>query len=202
MTNNQDRQQWAEDLVRRVGLAMKKARGNKSAKWLSDETAALGYRVSPTVIAKLDSGHRGSVLGVAELLVLAAALDIPPGLLLFPGYPSGEVEFLPGRTEISESALEWFSGEKRMPAEPGGDGQAGIRPPNTGTELVQAVREHAELGKALLADLRLKDALKDAADIDRLLIEGSIRDAQERLADLEARINELRRTFEITEKPR
>ena len=88
VANNQDGQQWAESLVRRVGLAVKKARGNKSAKWLSDETAKLGHRVSPTVIAKLDSGHRGSVLSVAELLVLAAALNIPPGLLLIPGYPN------------------------------------------------------------------------------------------------------------------
>ena len=78
MAKNKDGQQWAETLVRRVGLAMKKARGNKSAKWLSDETAALGYRVSPTVIAKLDSGHRGSVLSVAELLILGAALELPP----------------------------------------------------------------------------------------------------------------------------
>jgi len=187
-----DNDKWATDLVRRVGRAIKAARGGKSASWLSDQTAELGYRVSPTVIAKLDSGHRGSVLSVAELLVLAAALDIPPGMLLFPGYPRGKVDFLPGRTEASQLALEWFSGQRRMPA----------GPPNTGTELVQAVREHAELRKALLADLHLKEALKDASDMDRELLEGSIRDAQQRLADVEARIDEFSRAFEITEKPR
>ena len=89
---------------------MKKARGTKSAKWLSDQTAKLGYRVSPTVIAKLDSGHRGSVLSVAELLVLAAALDIPPGLLAFPRYPYDEVELLPGKTTTPNRRSEWFSG--------------------------------------------------------------------------------------------
>jgi hypothetical protein len=191
VAKNED-DKWATDLVRRVGRAIKAARGGKSAAWLSDRTAELGFRVSPTVIAKLDSGHRGSVLSVAELLVLAAALDIPPGMLLFPGYPSGKVDFLPGQTEASQLALEWFSGQRRMPA----------RPPNTGTELVQAVREHAELRKALLADLHLKEALKDASDMDRLLLERSIRDVQQRLADLEARIDEFSRAFEITEKAR
>jgi hypothetical protein len=190
VANNDD--EWATDLVRRVGRAIKAARGGKSAAWLSDQTAELGYRVSPTVIAKLDSGHRGGVLSVAELLVLAAALDIPPGMLLFPGYPSGKVDFLPGRTEASQLALEWFSGQGRMPA----------GPPNRGTELVQAVREHAELRKALLADLHLKEALKYASDMDRELTERSIRDTQQRLADLEARIDEFSRAFKITEKPR
>jgi hypothetical protein len=54
----------------------------------------------------------------------------------------------------------------------------------------------------LLADFHLKDALKNASDLDRELLDRSIGDAQERLADLEARINELRNVFEITEKPR
>ncbi len=196
MANNEDGQRWAEDLVRRIGLAIKKTRGAESARRLSDKTAKLGYRVSPTVIAKLDSGHRGSVLSVAELLVLAAALDIPPGLLLFPGYPSGEVEFLPGRTEVSQLALEWFSGERRIPAEPGEDGQPRVSPLNAGTELVRAVHEYAELGKALRAELRLKEV----GVVDRQLLDEAVRDLQERLADLESRINELRRMFEITEK--
>ena len=123
VTKNEAGERWAEGLVRRVGLAIKKARGNKSARWLSDETAALGYRVSPTVIAKLDSGHRGSVLSVAELLVLAAALDIPPGLLLFPGYPYDVVEYLPGRAADAHSALDWLSGYGVLPAEAGPGGE-------------------------------------------------------------------------------
>ena len=114
---------------------MKKARGNKSAKWLSDETAKLGYRVSPTVIAKLDSGHRGSVLSVAELMVLAAALDIPPGLLLFPGYPTGEVEFLPGRETYASAALDWFSGDGRYRCNVTQKGKQRTAPDNAGTEL-------------------------------------------------------------------
>lgn len=78
---------WSHELVRQIGAAMQKARGKRTAKWLSERTAELGYRVSPTVIAKLDSGHRGNVLSVAELLVIADALEVPPAALLFPAFP-------------------------------------------------------------------------------------------------------------------
>jgi hypothetical protein len=103
-------QQWSEGLVRRVGVAVKMARDGKSAKWLSDRTGELGYRVSPTVIAKLDSGHRGNVLSVPELLVLAAALDIAPIALLYPGPYKQETELLPGVSWTELEAAEWFSG--------------------------------------------------------------------------------------------
>lgn len=104
-------QRWSAELVRRIGAAMKTARGSRSAKWLSDRTAELGFRVSPTVIAKLDSGHRGNVLSVPELLVLAAALDIAPVALLYPG-PNYEraTELLPEVPCTELEAAEWFSG--------------------------------------------------------------------------------------------
>lgn len=105
---------------------MKSARGNRSAKWLSDRTAELGYRVSPTVIAKLDSGHRGEVLSVAELIILAAALDVPPLALLYPNLPDGEVERIPGDMQTAAGAAMWFTGEseddlRRLPDRLDGD---------------------------------------------------------------------------------
>ncbi len=136
MPKKQPDQPWEVQLVRDTGAAMRRARGTKSARELSDETAELGRRISPTVIAKLDSGHRGAVLNVTELLVLAAALDIPPILLLFDGYPNGEVEYLPGRVATSQAAVEWFSGEAAIP------GAEGL--PNTGVSLVAAVRQLRE----------------------------------------------------------
>ena len=102
---------WSHELVRQIGAAMQKARGKRTAKWLSERTAELGYRVSPTVIAKLDSGHRGNVLSVAELLVIADALEVPPAALLFPGLPDGEVEYLPGQFISSMDGLFRFTGE-------------------------------------------------------------------------------------------
>src|SRR5689334_3099933 len=98
---------WDEELVRRIGLEMRKARGSRSARWLSDRTAELGHRVSPSIIARLDSGRRANALSVPELLVLGAALDMPPALLMFPGYPDGIVEHLPGRDAWSKDAVDW-----------------------------------------------------------------------------------------------
>src|SRR4051794_39336218 len=107
--STEDGDQWAQDLVKRVGAAMKQARGDKSARWVSDRTAELGYRISPTVIAKLDSGHRGGVLSVAELLVLAAALSTAPLALLFPD-ALDDVTILPGKAVRGVDAVGWFTG--------------------------------------------------------------------------------------------
>lgn len=108
--DDDDGQRWAKELVERVGKAIKEARGGKSAAWLSDRTAELGYRISPTVIAKLDSGHRGSVLSVPELIVLAAALNTSPVVLVYPGPYQNRVEILPDRNAAELNAAEWFSG--------------------------------------------------------------------------------------------
>ncbi len=148
MTKKQEVIPWDIQLVRRIGAAMKRARGSRLARELSDDTAELGYRIAPTIIAKLDTGHRGAVLNVTELLVLAAALDIPPTLLLFgDGYPGGEVEYLPGRSTSNLQAAQWFSGEVPLPA--AGDDTASA--PNTGVELVTAVQQYA-LAARNLAD--------------------------------------------------
>lgn len=114
MTNGGDPGKvWARALVERVGKAVKEARKGRSAAWLSDRTAELGYRISPTVIAKLDSGHRGDVLSVPELIVLAAALDTAPVALLYPN-PGDElsnvVQVLPAVETTGFEAAQWFSG--------------------------------------------------------------------------------------------
>jgi hypothetical protein len=114
----------ARELVERVGRAIKDGRGGRSAAWLSNRTAELGYRVSPTVIAKLDSGHRGSVLSLAELIVLAAALDTSRVVLAYPG-PYGDelIETLPGVEASNYAAAEWFSANRwfGMAEKPGDD---------------------------------------------------------------------------------
>lgn len=199
---------------------MKKARGGKSARWLSDATAERGYRVSPTVIAKLDSGHRGSVLSVPELLVLCAALHIPPGLALFPGYPGGTVEFLPGRTAEAYEALNWFSGEGRLPFDGPMDAATDIATGNDGIEIVRAMRDFvdaAQMHMYLQTRLGLVGAMGPplgsgeddhlewdrSVEMERSLLESQIRQLNERLAELRGRIDKLQPTFEVEErKPR
>jgi hypothetical protein len=153
VAKKQSEKPWDVRLIEQAGKAMRRARRRKrkTANWLSDETARLGLRLSAQVIAKLDTGHRGGALSVSELLVLAAAIEVPPALLLFPGYPDGEVEFLPGRTVLSKEAVEWFSGEARLPASTSVDGVGReASPPNPGTELVKAVREYSDVSKDLV----------------------------------------------------
>ena len=60
------------------------------------------------MIADLENGRRKYVT-VAELIVLARALNTAPIALLYPD-PCAEVEMLPGYTSDGPSALQWFSG--------------------------------------------------------------------------------------------
>lgn len=176
---------WATDLVKRVGKAVKSARRGRSAVWLSERTAELGYKVSSTVIAKLDSGHRGSVLSVAELLILAAALDVPPILLLYPGLPDEAVEVIPGETVTSWDAHKWATGIAASLAR--------STSPSDGSQLVQAVRARAELKREIY--LRELDLLTYRGDDDRSrkmrgITEAFISEAGEEVARLDAVIRE------------
>lgn len=178
MTTDRDRT-WAGELVRRVGNAAKAARGGKSAAWLSDRTAELGYRISPTVIAKLDSGHRGEVLGVAELLILAAALGVPPMALLFPGMPDEQIEIIPGHTGKSWAAYLWATGMAPSFVNPGAA-------PTDGEQLISAVRERSEL-LVHLAHLHVELGTKTANEYDPLRKTA----LEERRIGISDRINQL-----------
>jgi len=173
--------------VKRVGKAVKAARNGKSAAWLSDRTAELGYRISPTVIAKLDSGHRGDVLSVPELLILAAALDIPPALLLFPEFPDGEVELLPRFRVWVPKAVEWLAGNGPLPVQIHADGTIGeVGNYNRGTELVAAFArlKHVEGGLLELRRMEFREAQPEVAE----RLRSEIREAEQQAAAIVAEI--------------
>ncbi|GAA1410625.1 hypothetical protein GCM10009662_49660 [Catellatospora coxensis] len=88
---------WAARVTRVVASQIKywRLRRGLSAKQLSDRTDDLGFRVPRTVIANLETGRRDAV-GVAEILILAAALDIPPTMLVTPIGLQEAMEVLPG----------------------------------------------------------------------------------------------------------
>jgi transcriptional regulator with XRE-family HTH domain len=113
-------QNWTEALHQRIAEAVKVARlGRLTAQQLADETERLGYPITRSQIANYESGRKQS-LDVAELLVLAAALRVPPVALLFPNLPDGDVEVLPGQVMSSGEAMRWFTGETD-PIEPPSD---------------------------------------------------------------------------------
>jgi len=129
------KQDWAKGLHVRIAAAIKNARGNRSAQWLADETERLGYPISRAAIANYESGRKKG-LDIAELLVLAAALRIPPLAVLFPQLPEGFVEVLPGVETTSWDAAAWFSGEAISP-----DPTHDPWPTSKQYELLRAVRE-------------------------------------------------------------
>lgn len=144
---NESAREWELGLSQRFGEAVARRRRAMgfSAIQLWERTVELGYPVTRIAISKIENNARAGKIDVAELLVLARALEIPPALLLHPAYPDGEVEFLPGWTTDSERVVRWIAGEQPLPArvEPG----KGIRahPDNPGVELVQAADERSRL---------------------------------------------------------
>ncbi|WP_244872698.1 MULTISPECIES: hypothetical protein [unclassified Mycolicibacterium] len=177
-------QQWAKELVARVGLAIKTARGKRSAAWLSDRTAELGYRVSPTVIAKLDSGHRGEVLSVAEWLILSAALDVTPMALLFPDIPDGPVDMLPGVQRTSFVAAAWVAGDDidGLAARPEALSALDVRH----YEVMKLAKQRAHTERHLTELKNMLSTLDSDDEVDKLA--GSMVRTQQQLQSLNERI--------------
>lgn len=115
--------EWERSLSVRVGTAVKALRGKRSAQWLADETAKFGYAIGRATISEIETGRRRTIT-LAELFVLARALDTAPVTLVFPN-PTDDlsilVEALPD-VEVTEfDAAQWFSGHGNafLPPDPG-----------------------------------------------------------------------------------
>ncbi|MBB0246981.1 helix-turn-helix domain-containing protein, partial [Streptomyces alkaliphilus] len=103
---------WSAQLTARVAeqiRAARKAAGLTVAE-TADACAALGLAVPKTTITNLETGRRASV-ELAEFLVLAQVLGVPPVALLFPLGSASTVEVLPGREVPVWDGLAWFTGE-------------------------------------------------------------------------------------------
>lgn len=83
---------------------------------LAERCKDLGLpKMSPSVITNIESGRRvkGSprrAVTVDELMVFAAALNVPPVMLLAPYPTEVEVELLPGKPMATADAVEWIGG--------------------------------------------------------------------------------------------
>jgi transcriptional regulator with XRE-family HTH domain len=133
---------WELELSGRVGKAVlrrRKALG-LTAVQLADKTRDLGYPITRVAITKVETNKRAGKLDIAEVLVLAVALEIPPALLLFPSFPErGRVELLPGYDVWPPAAVRWLCGESPLPVQIHADDTVGdANPQNAGTELVGA----------------------------------------------------------------
>jgi hypothetical protein len=152
---------WQKDMAERIGRAVQTRRRELkiTAAALARRCAELGYPISRVAIGKIETNHREGKFDLAEWLVLAAALEIPPGLLLFPSYPHGHLKALPGRYTDSYYALKWLAG--LLPPKRRLDGSiVGIPKANPGVELIDAVEDRAELDFDLSV-LELRDRAKN-----------------------------------------
>lgn len=107
-----DSKDWSERLTAQIGQGIEQCRGKRSDQWIADKTAEMGHPLSRSAISEYRRGIR-KTMPVADWLVIAAALGVPPVALLFPNLPDGEVELLPDRKEVvAFDALQWVTGER------------------------------------------------------------------------------------------
>lgn len=117
---------------------------------LSRRTADLGYPISRGAIAKIEAEVRSGKVDMTEVLVLARALDVPPVLLLFPGFTTeGPEEVLPGYFVRNEDALRWMTGTLSYPQECDPGTQRRVGEPESVNSGVVLVETWALLEQAL-----------------------------------------------------
>jgi len=153
-------------LAARFGFAVKTRRTalKLSASEVARRTAELGYPISRGAIAKIEANSRSGKVDVAELLVLSAALDIPPVVLLFLIVPvGGPTEVLPGVGVLAEDAVRWVSGQVSFPRVGIGlpDSEEPVKPPNDGVKLIAAA---ASLEKMFEERIPLVNQLEKASE--------------------------------------
>jgi transcriptional regulator with XRE-family HTH domain len=124
---------------------------------LADRCAELGVPIGRVAITKLENGIREKV-SVAELFILAAALEVPPALLIFPVGREKAVEALPGRQLNPWHATLWLSGDAQPSEDPAGPGVV----PASNISAVPLHREHDRLTEGLAGYTR--ESLLHAGD--------------------------------------
>lgn len=148
-----------------------------SAQQLADRCAELGMpALNRTTIANLENGRRSSV-ALAEVLILAAALDVAPAALAFPVGYTAALEYLPGQEAAPLDVLDWFAGTGR------GDESA-----------LALLRQHRELEQRIRGHYRrIWDTAKEwQADPDGPEAQA----AREVAAELRTQLYELREEIE------
>jgi transcriptional regulator with XRE-family HTH domain len=178
--------EWPARLTAVVADEVRRHRERRgwSVRQLSEELDKLGFAMAPPVISNLELKRRPTV-SVGEWLALAAALRVPPLLLLFPVGRTDQVEPLPDVQVPPFAAVQWME-----------DGHmVGVEPPFTeDEELITSFREHQSLVSRWAVSrrkaMRLRETLgksdEELASRDEsrreLEFELSNREQQERLA--------------------
>lgn len=159
---------------------MKKFRGKRSAQWLAERANEIGgLKMTRQMIADLEGGRRRYVT-TAELIALAAALNVPPILLLYPGPDYGEyIDVLPGRSARKIDAVQWFSG---IADHPFTDAQGAERA-HVHTEYGDSTRELFLWRELLAVQRRISSIVVPARRVKGVVVPGELTDTQRALRD-------------------
>lgn len=185
---------WQPRLTRVIAREIRRHRDRRkmSAQQLADRTAELGMPIPRPVLANLESGRRDSV-SAAELLILAAALDVAPMELICPVGYDDQIELLPGRTMDPLQASRWFDGRLKLDAT---RPKAILQPAPLGEGTSASL---AEQHAALLNEFHAKDAevVRSLGDLDRIqttinLVGGELASAEKSDSSSPRYLNELR----------
>lgn len=181
---------WEEEQAHRVGTEIRRLRNKRSAQDISDRTVELGCAVTRAVISDIEVGRRRYVT-IAELIVLARALDTAPLALLYPAPYRDAIQILPiaegGKSQELEKilAVQWFSGE------------SGLYLNYLGLTLVDQMNYDSQLRaldrarKAFALDTRKRELSAKLAVRRNAKREGLDEVSSEELVDLAAEISEL-----------
>lgn len=120
MADNDTGIKWATDMAQRIGDGVRSRRNHLgiSAARLAEQTREIGYPISRSTIAKIESNSRGAKIEVAELAVLAAALDTSPLALMWYDAPDGSALVLPGFPASAGAGYQYWTGEGFNPNDP------------------------------------------------------------------------------------
>ena len=141
---------WELQLAGRIGRAVAARRTALllTVAGLAERTAKLGHPISAQAIGRIEDNDRQGRLDIAELLILAAALEIPPMVLLFPGFPDDAEPVLPDVIAASDAAARWLSGTDAVPGTVDDDTDRGLYATssvNAGIALVELVNDAQQL---------------------------------------------------------
>ncbi|WP_340377232.1 helix-turn-helix transcriptional regulator [Streptomyces sp. SS7] len=147
---------WPAAFTARIAQEMREAR---KAAGLTMGEVAHGCadrgltEITEQSVKNLESGRKASMT-IADFIVLADVLGVPPVTLLFPLGTSATVEVLPGQEVSTWDALAWFTGETPM-------GQPA--PEGTARDVLDVFRNHGDLVSAAAASTALAKERRRAA---------------------------------------
>lgn len=176
---------WQERLTGVIAAEVRRERVKRklSTQQLADRCDRLGFPIPRSVLANLENGRREAV-SVAELLVLAAALEVAPGLLVNPLGHQATTEVLPGRELPAWEAILWLSGQVRLPNDAGNYGIEWLNWQDD-QGIVPLYRRHYQLTEDLsVGGAWLAQSLTGKrGKIDQVASQKLQREARERLED-------------------